>query len=483
MNETAALGLYRRALDEIEDLVIVVDRAWRVVYANRAAEPLLGVPAGHAAGADVRRIAPSLLDADSEAGVAALLAGAGEERLRVAGRWLGRQGALVLSLDPAGVRLVLRLADPVDDDRSRVEAAILATVREGIYGVDADNRITFANAAAERLLGRPATAMIGRNSHALVHPAHADGSPYPESECPLSHTLRDGAPRDVEDVLWRADGTALPVEYHATAIAADGNVVGAVVSFRDLSEHHAMVEAQSAAAFALETLHELQLVLQPPPPVTEDPCLGVYYLPADPAGAGGDLYDWQSLPDNGIYLTVVDVVGHGLVAARDALALTHALRLLLLARTRLEQVVGQASVLLADAYPQLAATAIIADYNNGGRLRFVSAGHPPPLLVNPDGSARYIEAAGRPIGWPQAGTDEVAELVVPQGGRVVFYTDGLIEAGANVVTGMQALADLARDLRTEPPAVAAQALVTNILTGATRRDDCLALVLDRPAAG
>jgi serine phosphatase RsbU (regulator of sigma subunit) len=273
----------------------------------------------------------------------------------------------------------------------------------------------------------------------------------------------------------------MSVEYRTAPIVEDGSITGAVVSFLDLSDRLAADEARLAAETATGALHELQQVLQPPPPQTTDPCLGIHYLPADAAAAGGDLYDWQELPNDGMHLVVVDVVGKGLVAARDALAVTHALRLLTLADTPLDQVVKQASWLLADAYPDLAATAIVARYDRARhRLRFVSAGHPPPLFISEHGTTRYLEASGRPLGWPDAGTDDVIDVKVPPGARVVFYTDGLIEARRDIVEGMQALADLALQVRDLEADAAARHLVVETLTAAVRRDDCLALVLDRP---
>ena len=55
-----------------------------------------------------------------------------------------------------------------------------------------------------------------------------------------------------------------------------------------------------------------------------DPELGVRYVPADQASAGGDIYDWQLLSDGSFHLAVIDVVGKGLGAVRDALTVVHA---------------------------------------------------------------------------------------------------------------------------------------------------------------
>ena len=484
VSDTVDPAVWRRALDSVPSAVWVVDRSWRVVGLNRAAETFAGMTEGEVTGQDLRTF-PGVRGSDRADAVARVLAGGPAETLRVRHPRNDSWIEMRVDPDPIGARIVVQTIDQLVEleRRTRLETAILASVEEGIYGVDANNRITFVNTAAGQLLGYRPAELVGLQSHAALHHTRLDGAAYPEHDCPLTHTLRDGVPRAAEDALWRADGMPVPVHYHAAAIEEDGQITGAVVTFRDLTERQLAVEASNTAAMALQSLHELQLVLQPPVPQTDDPCLGVHYLPADLAGAGGDLYDWQALPGDGMHISVVDVVGKGLLAARDALAVTHALRLLVLARTPLENVARQASELLADAYPQLAATAITAHYERGtGRLRFTSAGHPPPLYLPPDGPPRYLEASGRPLGWPQAGTDDVADLVVPPNGLVVFYTDGLVEATGDITRGLQDLAQLATRTRELPPGEAARVLVTDVLATARRRDDCLALVLDRPQA-
>jgi PAS domain S-box-containing protein len=470
--------------DGVSDAAWLLDRDLRVVAVNARAEELGGVPAAEIVGRDIRAVFPDVADSERAAAALRVAAGGPAETLRLWHRRFGAWTEFTMKPDPEGVLVIVQNVDRIVEAESRahLEAAVLDSVGEGIYGVDADNHLTFMNAAAQRLLGYDVADLLGRDAHEALHHTRIDGSPYPAEECAVTRTLGDGRPRDNEDVLWRSDGTGLAVSYHSTAITDGDRVVGAVVSFRDITDRLVAAQAEIAAAAAEEALFELQQVLQPPPPSTDDPRLGVYYLPADAAGAGGDLYDWQAMPDDGLHVAVVDVVGKGVVAARDALAVTHALKLLVLAHTPLDQVVRQASWLLADAFPDLAATAVVAHYERGsGLLRFVSAGHPPPLVVAPGEPPRYAEASGRAIGWPDAGTDDVAEVLLRPGGRVILYTDGLIEGTRDVLEGMHRLAALADAVRDLPAAAAAQTLVTRTLEVAQRRDDCLAIVIDRPA--
>jgi two-component system, OmpR family, sensor histidine kinase VicK len=83
--------------------------------------------------------------------------------------------------------------------------------------------------------------LLGKEIHHLVHHTHADGSPYPASECPTKDVVRTGETRHMKtEVFWRKDGTSLPVDYTAVPVRGDGGVTGVVVSFHDISEQLAV---------------------------------------------------------------------------------------------------------------------------------------------------------------------------------------------------------------------------------------------------
>ncbi|MDO9202041.1 MAG: PAS domain-containing protein, partial [Hydrogenophaga sp.] len=92
-------------------------------------------------------------------------------------------------------------------------ALLLASTGEGIYGVDLDGLCVFINQAGARMIGFEPAELLGRNMHELTHHARADGSPYPEAECPIFNAFRQGLPCRIDsEVFWRRDGTAFPVE-------------------------------------------------------------------------------------------------------------------------------------------------------------------------------------------------------------------------------------------------------------------------------
>jgi len=126
----------------------------------------------------------------------------------------------------------------------RQNRSILASAGEGIYGLALDERTSFVNPAAERMLGYGSGELAGRHQHDIVSHLNAEGVPYPEDECPIYASLRDGGVHSSSDeVFTRKDGSTFPVEYVSNPIWEGGEVVGAVVTFRDITERKAAEEA------------------------------------------------------------------------------------------------------------------------------------------------------------------------------------------------------------------------------------------------
>ncbi len=120
---------------------------------------------------------------------------------------------------------------------------ILQAAGEGIFGLDRDGKTTFVNPAALRITGFCAEELIGQNHHSLVHHSHNDGKPYPQDECCIYAALQDGTVRRLDsEVFWRKDGGMFPVEYVSTPMFKDGQLIGAVVVFQDISERKASEE-------------------------------------------------------------------------------------------------------------------------------------------------------------------------------------------------------------------------------------------------
>jgi serine phosphatase RsbU (regulator of sigma subunit)/anti-sigma regulatory factor (Ser/Thr protein kinase) len=230
-----------------------------------------------------------------------------------------------------------------------------------------------------------------------------------------------------------------------------------------------------------EAAHQLQTALLPPVPSVDGAELGRYYLAADPTAlTGGDLYDWVVLPNGDIHVAVVDVLGKGVAATKDALAITHALRMLVLDGCPLKDVVARADSLVTIQSPDLVATVAVGYFSpSTGRVQLAGGGHPPPVLVRRDGEVRQINIPGVPIGWPGAGSATVVDVTLDRSDTLVMYTDGLVEAGKDIVAGLAALERAVRQTASYPAAQMARLLVERALAGAERQDDALAVVLRR----
>ncbi|CAK0763307.1 two-component system, sensor histidine kinase and response regulator [Gammaproteobacteria bacterium] len=115
---------------------------------------------------------------------------------------------------------------------------LLDSAAEAIYGVDVQENCTFCNPSCVRLLGyQSADKLIGRNMHELIHYQRTNGNPFPAEQCPIVQVIQTGKRAHVDhEVFWRADGTSFFAEYWSYPQVFDDVIVGAVVTFLDITE-------------------------------------------------------------------------------------------------------------------------------------------------------------------------------------------------------------------------------------------------------
>ena len=132
----------------------------------------------------------------------------------------------------------------LSDSEARVRL-LLESTAEAIYGTDMDGICTFANPACVRMLGYTSEeALVGKDIHDLIHHTHLDGRPYPFKDCAMHiATLNGQACHRKDEVHWRANGSGFPVEYRSHPMYKDGELVGSVVTFVDISAHQ-LAEAE-----------------------------------------------------------------------------------------------------------------------------------------------------------------------------------------------------------------------------------------------
>lgn len=376
-----------------------------------------------------------------------------------------------------------RLLESVMEERRKLDQ-ILSTTSDGIFTVGESGDILTWNTACERMTGLPASDVVGRRDVMYRLDARTGGgAPVDFDGWPTQAEL----PRDV--FITAADDGVRRLSVAASeAHDADGRTRTLVVVARDVTPADEYEELRQRFSELAKRQHaqrivvdHLQQAVAPTAPELEGADMAVTYVASDPSSpTGGDLYDWHVLPNGELHVAVVDVLGHGVAATKDALTVIHTLRLVAVEGTALIDVVARADQLLSAQDSDLVATVVVARYHPvTGALRVVSGGHPPALVVGADGTVTQLAGTGGAIGWPAVGSDNVISTSLGVHESLVLYTDGLIEARKDILEGMDALVRHASDVSQLPAADFANQLVERALAGAERRDDTLALVLRR----
>jgi hypothetical protein len=291
---------------------------------------------------------------------------------------------------------------------------------------------------------------------------------------------------------------AVPV-ISATGVVHGGIFLGHpdVGVFDDRAEQLAVgIAAQAAAALDNATLYTgqrrvawaLQENLLTPPPSTSAFQLAVRYVPAfEHAEVGGDWYDSFVLPDGDTTVIVGDVVGHDLTAAACMAQLRNVVRAVAVDRGGAPaDIVRHADEVAAQLRITNFATLVLGrveqDPTGDLRLRWTNAGHPPPLLLHADGTARLLrQPPNLPLGIlpGERRRDHLDPL--PPGSTLLLYTDGLVEGRHTAVSeGLERLCRVAETHAREPLEDFCDRVVAD-MTGTRSTDDIALIALRVPA--
>ncbi|MBD2460969.1 PAS domain S-box protein [Oscillatoria sp. FACHB-1407] len=141
---------------------------------------------------------------------------------------------------------------------SRQNELILNSVGEGLCGLDLQGNITFANPAAARLLGYRIQELRSQPIHLILPRTVTEDTSFTSSR--IYAALQTGLVYHVTDEAFqRRDGTTFPVEYISTPIREQGEIIGAVVTFRDISDR--LVVERMKDEFISVVSHELRTPL------------------------------------------------------------------------------------------------------------------------------------------------------------------------------------------------------------------------------
>jgi PAS domain S-box-containing protein len=347
----------------------------------------------------------------------------------------------------------------------------------------------------------------------LVDRLRAWAPPFRDLPAPARAAMDEGRTRWFPAITdeWLADAVRDPEELAAVQalqlasviavpLVAEGRPLGVMTLSADrrrsaftaadvaLAEQLALqvsLMMAKAQRYELEarTSHVLQTaLLPPPPPQVPGISVAVRYLAATHGvEIGGDFYDVAPLPGEHVAIAVGDVVGHDITAAATMGQLRSVYRALLVEGPAPTTVIDR----LQASWPLLGlqrmATALFATLDlPTGLLHVASAGHPPPLLIT-GGSAEFLPVRpSRMLGAPPAPAVEWTG-VLPPGGTLVLFTDGLVESRtSDIDTGLARLRAAASRSATADPDELCDRLLGD-LAGTHRADDIALLALTRDA--
>ena len=272
-------------------------------------------------------------------------------------------------------------------------------------------------------------------------------------------------------------------DYARDSVVVIGVTVAAVIAcvVRQRREHE-LAEVRAIAEVAQ------QVLLGPVPDVARSIRLAVRYMSATShARIGGDLYEVVT-GAGGMRLIIGDVQGKGLVAVKTAAAVLGSFREAAHEAASLPLIADRLEISLARQLgDEQFVTAILAEVSlDGSRIKLLSCGHPPPLLIAGH-AGRFVESAAPslPLGLASLGVAPREVITVPfaPDDQMLFYTDGVSEA-RNRAGEFYPLPDRAVYAEATDPDSALDRLQQDVLlhVGHALDDDAAMLLLRRQAA-
>lgn len=222
-------------------------------------------------------------------------------------------------------------------------------------------------------------------------------------------------------------------------------------------------------------------VLAPLPAGPHLACAARYLPAARTVGMGGDWFEGIVL-DDGTYVVVVgDIAGHGITAVGQMAQFRSMLGTLIRLGTPIEQLIERASRSV-EGTGRIATAVVVRIDAPAGLLTYVAAGHPPPIVRMPDGTASVLGDGRRPLIGVTRPSDAAGTHPFPIGATLLCYTDGLIERRTEPIDqSVLHLAERFAAIDGGDPERIADTLLTGSLPATEPTDDvALAVITRRP---
>ncbi|MGY1495913.1 SpoIIE family protein phosphatase [Streptomyces sp. QTS52] len=495
----AAEERFRALLEAAPDAMVIVDNTGIIRLVNAQTEALFGYRRDELLGRPVDLLVPERFQANhtrhrdgytNTRQVRPMGAGLELHGLRKD----GTEFPVEISLSPLETADGLLVSAAVRDvsERKAAEArinelaALVESSQDAILAKTLDGRITYWNAAAQRLYGYTAEEAIGRHVSMLASPEHKD------EVVMLLERLRQGEKIEhFETLRVTSTGAALDVDVTLWPTRdTTGTVIGACAIIRDISDRK-RAEAELTELYRQQKhiALTLQRSLMGTPPAIPGLAAASRYRPATQgAGVGGDWFDLVPLGAGRVGVLIGDVMGRGLEAASVMGQLRSAAHALAKTGMQPRQLMQALDAVVADLNvpDQLVTCCYLIIASDAGSVTLCSAGHLPTLVATPGDSARRLLApVNAPLGvgnilYQQSSAD------IPPGATLVLYTDGLIETpGSDIEDEIDKLTTALDDAftRTDGLDAAADHVLAALLPDAEGHDDDVTLLLAQvPAA-
>ena len=203
-----------------------------------------------------------------------------------------------------------------------------------------------------------------------------------------------------------------------------------------------------------------------------------YVSAGDHGLVGGDWYDVFLLSQGVVGISAGDVAGHGLRAATRMNAIRQSIRTAAHAAGDPAVVLGHVNRVLCADDAEAFVSAFYATFDlASGELSYALAGHPPPVVIEPDGETQLLQGDGIVLGIDPRVDFSSQRAALQLGAALVVYTDGLIEHRYDTVEGTRRLLAAARAEFLSPSPNPADGIQRRVLAGETARDDSAVLFL------
>jgi PAS domain S-box-containing protein len=397
---------------------------------------------------------------------------------------------LLKPYDPGVLRSKVSVFLELDEKRAGLQQSeerfrtAFANAPSGMALLSPDGHFVQANRALADMLGRAQSSLAGEPWASVVHPAERA-----EDQRALND-LADGT-RPAYRARRRclhADGRSVFVALSVSPAVGQGpgkpQLIAQLedVTERDRAEHERAERLREQAARAeAEALYErergivetLQRSLLPARlPQRTGMSMAARYMPGG-SDVGGDWYDAIELDDGGVGLAMGDVVGHGIEAAAKMGELRNTLRAYALEGLSPGAVLKRLDHLVERLDNGVMATLVYfvidADWTE---VRYASAGHPPPIVLGPDGSTEFLWDGRSPLlGVHGYGEYNEGSASLAAGSTLAVYTDGLVEVrGEDLMDGLDRLREAIISGPADPDALCDH-VIESLLSGQPASDD------------